>query len=300
MLRLNVFWKKSFVHSLNYMAQVNKKTINLRGRLVDLSVPLVMGIVNSTPDSFYIGSRVDSSAAVVDRVGVMLNEGASLIDVGGYSTRPGAAEVSASEETDRVLSVIDPLRNYFPDLIISVDTFRSDIARAAIDKGADIINDVSGGALDEDMFDTVARLGVPYILMHMRGTPGTMSQLTDYDNLVVDIIKELKGSLDRLRQKGVADIWIDPGFGFAKNISQNFEILKNLSEFKQLGCPILAGLSRKGTIYRTLGIDAEDALNGTTVLNTLALEQGASILRVHDVKAAAEAVKLWIATQRLN
>lgn len=282
------------------MAQVSKKTINLRGRLVDLSVPLVMGIVNSTPDSFYKGSRINSSDAVVDRVGVMLNEGASLVDIGGYSTRPGALEVSLEEETDRVLSVVVPLAKYFPELIISIDTFRSDVARAAIQHGAHIVNDVSGGALDEQMFDTVAELGVPYILMHMRGTPETMSQLTDYDNLVVDIIRELKGKINTLRQNGVVDVLVDPGFGFAKNISQNFEILKNLSEFALLGCPVLAGLSRKGTIYKTLGIEAEDALNGTTVLNTLALEQGASILRVHDVKPAVEAVKLWMATQRIN
>lgn len=282
------------------MAQVNKKTINVRGSLVDLSVPLVMGIVNFTPDSFFKGSRVDSSAAVVDKVGVMKEQGASIIDVGGYSTRPAAPEVPSEEETDRVSSVIIPLKKYFPELIISVDTFRSQVAKVAVQQGAEIINDVSGGTLDEEMFDTVAQLGVPYILMHMRGTPETMSQLTDYNNLVVDIIRELKGRIDLLRQKGVADILVDPGFGFAKTISQNFEILKNLSDFKELGCPILAGLSRKATIYKTLGIEAEEALNGTTVLNTLALERGASILRVHDVKAATEAVKLWIDTQRIN
>jgi dihydropteroate synthase len=278
------------------MAQVNKKTINVRGRLVDLSVPLVMGIVNFTPDSFYKGSRVDSPSAVIDRVGRMQEEGAKIIDVGGYSTRPGAPEVSVEQETERVLSVIVPVRKNFPELIISIDTFRSLVAKAALNEGAHIVNDVSGGTLDESMFDTVAELGVPYILMHMRGTPETMSQLTVYNNLVVDIIKELKGRIDLLRQKGVTDILVDPGFGFAKSISQNFELLKNMSEFRQLGCPILAGLSRKATIYKTLGVDAEDALNGTTALNMLALEQGASVLRVHDVKAASEAVKLWMET----
>lgn len=269
------------------------------GRLVDLSTPLVMGIVNFTPDSFYSNSRVSSGQAVLDKVGNMVEEGAAIIDVGGYSTRPGAAEVSEQEESDRVLAVIQPVKKYFPDIIISVDTFRSQVAAAAIEAGGHIINDVSGGTLDEQMFDTVAALRVPYILMHMRGTPETMNQLTHYDNLVVDIIRELKGSIDTLRQKGVTDIWVDPGFGFAKNIEQNFSLLKDLREFKQLGYPVLVGLSRKATIYKTLNILPEQALNGTTVLNTLALERGASILRVHDVKEAVEVVKLWTATQRI-
>lgn len=282
------------------MAQVSKKTINVGGRLIDLTEPLVMGIVNFTPDSFYKNSRVDSHQAVVDRVGLMQLEGAAIIDVGGYSTRPGAQEVSVAEETDRVLSMVTPINKNFPDLIISVDTFRSQVAKAAVLSGAHIVNDVSGGTLDEEMFDIVAALGVPYILMHMRGTPATMAQLTDYDNLIVDVLKELKLKVDVLRNKGVADIIIDPGFGFAKSIPQNFELLRDLSEFKLLGYPILAGLSRKATIYKTLGVTAEDALNGTTVLNTLALERGASILRVHDVKEAVETVKLWNATQRIN
>jgi dihydropteroate synthase len=282
------------------MAQVSKKTINVRGRLLDLSVPQVMGIVNFTPDSFYKGSRVDSESKVVDRVGSMKEEGVAIIDVGGYSTRPGAPEVSVEEETHRILPVITTIKKNFPELIISVDTFRSHVANVAVQEGAHIVNDVSGGTLDPEMFDTVARLRVPYILMHMRGTPKTMSQLTTYNNLVVDVIKELKGRIDTLRQKGVTDIVVDPGFGFAKDISQNFEMLRNLCEFHQLGYPILAGLSRKATIYRTLGTDAGNALNGTTVLNTLALERGASILRVHDVKAAAEAIKLWMETQRTN
>ncbi|REA63136.1 dihydropteroate synthase [Dyadobacter luteus] len=281
------------------MAQVNKKTVNVGGRLVDLSTPLVMGIVNFTPDSFYSNSRVSSGQAMLDKVGNMIEEGAAIVDVGGYSTRPGAAEVSEQEESDRVLAVIEPVKKYFPDIIISVDTFRSQVAAAAIEAGGHIINDVSGGTLDEQMFDTVAALRVPYILMHMRGTPETMNQLTHYDNLVVDIIRELKSSIDTLRQKGVTDIWVDPGFGFAKNIEQNFSLLKDLREFEQLGYPVLAGLSRKATIYKTLNILPEQALNGTTVLNTLALERGASILRVHDVKEAVEVIKLWTATQRI-
>lgn len=282
------------------MAQVNKKTVNVGGRLIDLSTPLVMGIVNFTPDSFYSDSRVGSEQAVLEKVGKMIEEGAAIIDVGGYSTRPGAAEVDAQEESDRVLSVIEPVKKYFPDIIISVDTFRSQVAEAAVKAGGHIINDVSGGTLDEQMFDTVAALRVPYILMHMRGTPETMNQLTDYNNLVVDIIRELKSSIDVLRQKGVADIWVDPGFGFAKTIEQNFSLLKDLQEFEQLGYPVLVGLSRKATIYKTLNILPEQALNGTTVLNTLALERGASILRVHDVKEAVEVVKLWKATQRIH
>ncbi|HEV7378829.1 MAG TPA: dihydropteroate synthase [Dyadobacter sp.] len=281
------------------MAQVKKKTVNVRGRLVDLSTPLVMGIVNATPDSFYGNSRVNSEQAVIDRVGGMIDEGVSIIDVGGYSTRPGATGVSEQEEIERLLAVIEPVKKYYSEIIISVDTFRSEVARQAIGAGGDIVNDVSGGTLDEFMFDTVASLRVPYILMHMRGTPETMNQLTGYGNLVVDVIKELKVRIDILRQKGVSDIWVDPGFGFAKTIEQNFKLLNDLREFKELGYPILVGLSRKATIYKTLGILSEEALNGTTVLNTLALERGASILRVHDVKAAVEAVKLWTATQRI-
>lgn len=277
------------------MPQVSKKTLKIRGELVDLSVPKVMGILNITPDSFYEGSRLTSIEAVLDRVGVMEEEGASFIDIGGYSTRPGADYISVNEEIDRVQSVIEPLDKNFPNLIISIDTFRSQVARVAVESGASIINDVSGGSLDEEMFDTVAALGVPYVLMHMRGNPQTMNQLTAYDHLVVDVIGELAHKVDGLRSKGVSDILIDPGFGFAKTVEQNFELLKNLSELNILGHPLLVGISRKATIYRTLRITAAEALNGTTVLNTLALQQGASILRVHDVKPAVEAVKLWMA-----
>lgn len=280
------------------MVQVSKKTINVRGELVDLSTPLVMGILNMTPDSFYAESRVSSLDAVLERIDRMHQDGAPIIDIGGYSTRPGAEEISIAQEIERIESIIGPVRKNFPDLIISVDTFRSEVARKAVVLGADIINDVAGGTLDELMFDTVASLGVPYILMHMRGTPETMNTLTKYSNLAGDIIKDLKIKVDLLRQKGVADILIDPGFGFAKNIGQNFRLLDDLAEFHQLGYPLLVGLSRKATIYKTLGITAEDALNGTSVLNTIALQNGASILRVHDVKQAAEAVKLWKATQQ--
>ena len=282
------------------MTQVSKKTINVRGELLDLSLPRVMGILNITPDSFYEKSRFASADAVLEQVGIMAEDGAAFVDVGGYSTRPGAKEVSTEEEIDRIESIIEPINKYFPKLIISIDTFRSKVAKRAVRKGADIINDVSGGDLDADMFDTVAELGVPYILMHMRGTPQTMGTLTHYDNLVPDILKEMSRKIFALRHSGVKDIIVDPGFGFAKSIGQNFELLGNLSAFNQLGCAVLAGISRKATIYKTLNVNADEALNGTTILNTIALQQGASILRVHDVRPAVEAVKLWMATTGVN
>jgi dihydropteroate synthase len=282
------------------MSQVSKKTLKIRGKLVDMSVPRVMGILNITPDSFYAESRLSSVDAVLERVGIMETEGADFIDIGGYSTRPGAEDISISEEIDRIQSIIEPVNKNFPDVIISIDTFRSEVARVAVRYGADIINDVSGGLLDDRMFDTVAELGVAYVLMHMRGTPQTMNDLTGYDQLVPDILGELKQKMNLLRSKGVSDVLIDPGFGFAKTIPQNFELMRDLSEFNLLGCPILVGISRKATIYRTLHITAAEALNGTTVLNTLALEYGASVLRVHDVRAAVEAVKLWSAVAGMN
>ncbi|MCF2444198.1 dihydropteroate synthase [Dyadobacter sp. CY345] len=282
------------------MAQVSKKSIKIRGRLLDLSVPKVMGILNITPDSFYSGSRMKSMEEVTDRAGKMLEDGASMLDVGGYSTRPGAREVGTEEELDRIVPVIAQLNKYFPELIISVDTFRSKVAHQSVLNGAHIINDVAGGNLDGEMFKTVAELGVPYILMHMRGTPESMSKLTDYDPLVPTILQELQVKLVRLRDMGVSDVIVDPGFGFAKTIPQNFSLMKNLSEFHKLGCPLLVGISRKGMIYNTLHITAAEALNGTTILNTISLQHGASILRVHDVKPAVEAVKLWMTTIGMN
>jgi dihydropteroate synthase len=282
------------------MLQVSKKTLNIRGKLLDLSRPAVMGILNITPDSFYEGSRMQSEDALLTKAGQMLAEGATMIDIGGYSTRPGAKEIGETEEAERVQAAVEPLTKNFPELIISVDTFRSQVAKRAIETGAHIVNDVSGGNLDAEMFEVVAALRVPYILMHMRGTPQTMNALTTYNELIPDILKDLKVKLDQLRSMGVADIIVDPGFGFAKNIDQNFLLMKHLSEFHLLGCPLLVGISRKATIYKTLKITAEDALNGTTVLNTLALQQGASILRVHDVKPAVEAVKLWSSAFGVN
>lgn len=277
------------------MLQVSKKTLNIRGALLDLSTPVVMGIMNVTPDSFYSGSRVAATDEIVEKAGQMLSEGAGMIDVGGYSTRPGAREVSAEEEGDRIESAVEPLAKFFPNLIISVDTFRAEVAERGIRKGAHMINDVAGGTLDDTMFETVARLRVPYILMHMRGTPQTMNSLTDYERLIPDILGDLRQKAALLQSKGVADLIIDPGFGFAKTIAQNFELMRELKQFRLLGYPVLVGISRKTTIYKTLHISPEEALNGTTVLNTLALERGASILRVHDVKPAVEAVKLWMA-----
>ena len=273
--------------------QDNKKTLNVRGKLLDLSVPKVMGILNITPDSFYQGSRfLGNVQELTDRAGVMLSQGASVLDVGGYSTRPGAAEVSGREESERVVWAIEGLKKSFPDCIVSVDSFRAQVAEAALVAGADMINDVAGGDLDEGMFDVVARYKVPYVLMHMRGNPKTMNRLTDYADVAADIIKDLAGRVAVLRARGVADIVVDPGFGFAKTIDQNFELMKKLSFFHQLGCPLLVGISRKTMIWKTLGIHAEEALNGTSVLNTLAVQAGANILRVHDVKEAMEVIKL--------
>ena len=252
-----------------------------------------MGILNTTPDSFYSGSRsqeLDNSILLAEK---MLNDGADIIDIGGYSTRPGADEISIEEEIERTVPVIEVLAKKKPEAVISIDTFRSEVALQAVKAGANLINDVSGGNLDNQMFQTVANLGVPFILMHMRGTPATMKSLNDYKHLLNDITKELEEKKQKLLSLGVSDILIDPGFGFAKNIAQNYEILRNLGYFKRLKLPILAGVSRKSMIYKTLKTTPEEALNGTTALNMAALINGASVLRVHDVKQAVEIVKLY-------
>lgn len=251
-----------------------------------------MGILNVTPDSFYDGGRFNSDTGIVQQVEKMVKEGADFIDVGGYSTRPGAKEVSLADETDRTLTAIRLIVKKFPDTIISIDTFRSEVAHAAVLEGASIINDISGGEMDPSMFNTVARLQVPYVLMHMRGTPQTMTNLTGYDNMVKEMIDFFQVRISALLQQNVKDIIIDPGFGFAKTREQNFQLLQDMDKFSLLGRPLLAGLSRKSTIWKTLNIKPEEALNGTTVLNTVALLKGASILRVHDVKEAVEAVRL--------
>lgn len=269
------------------------KTINVRGKLIDLSTPAVMGIVNVTPDSFFKGSRLTTEYEILTQTEKMLSEGAALIDVGGYSSRPGAEDISIEEELSRVVHAIQAIMREFPAAIISVDTFRAEVAQRAVQEGASIINDISAGELDSNMFDTVARLHVPYIIMHMRGTPQTMKSMTQYDNLLREVMDYFIGKINRLTALGVRDIIIDPGFGFAKTIDQNFELLGNLDYLKILNKPILAGLSRKSMIWKTLGSSAEGSLNGTTALNMTALLKGAAILRVHDVKQAIEAVTLY-------
>jgi len=251
-----------------------------------------MGILNLTDDSFYSGSRVTSSESILAKAESMLKEGADILDLGAYSTRPGADEISEKQEAERLLGGIGVIKDKFPEALISADTFRAEIARKAVNAGAAIINDVGSGILDPEMFDAVAELGVPYILMHNRGTPKTMNEKAVYDDVVNEVIFELSEKLGRLREKGVADVIIDPGFGFAKTVDHNFEMLNRLGEFRMLDCPLLVGTSRKSMIWRTLDQTAEEALNGTTVLNTIALQNGADILRVHDVKEARECVEL--------
>lgn len=270
-----------------------KKTLNIKGTLMDLSRPKVMGIINSTPDSFYDGGKNDNISKALVQINQMIEAGADIIDIGGYSTKPNAEEVEEELEKYRVLDLIDAAVKEFPQAVISIDTFRSEVAKMAVEAGASIINDVSGGNLDDKMFYTVAELEVPYILMHMRGTPATMQKMIHYDHLIKDIVLELSNKISTLRDLSVNDIIVDPGLGFAKSIDQNYEILKNLAYFDCLDCPILIGLSRKSMIYKTLGVNIGDALNGTTALNMVALMNGANILRVHDVKEAVETIKLF-------
>lgn len=268
-------------------------SLNLRGRLVTIDRPWVMGIINITPDSFYGGSRVNDEQTLVERVRQMIDDGADVLDLGACSTRPGSEQVDADEEMRRLQWALDVIRREAPDAILSVDTYRAEVARRCVREwGADIINDISGGLIDEAMFSTVAELQVPYVLMHMRGTPETMSSLTDYDDVAADVLEWMARRIDELRQLGVADVIADPGFGFAKTLEQNYELLARLEAFHALNAPLLVGVSRKRMIYTPLGCTADDALNGTTVINTIALQQGAHILRVHDVKAAVEAVRL--------
>jgi dihydropteroate synthase len=273
-------------------------TLNCKGRLLSAVKPLVMGIINTTPDSFFEGSRQPSTTALVQKAAQMLAEGASILDIGGQSTRPGSHLLSQEEELQRVIGPIAALHRQLPEAVISVDTFYSKVAAEAVAAGASIVNDISGGEMDDGMLDTVAALNVPYICMHMRGTPQTMQEYTQYDDLVKEMIDYFIRKLDSCKKAGIHDVVIDPGFGFAKTIPQNFALLKHLSLLKILDKPLLAGLSRKGTVYKTLGTTAEQALNGTTVLNTIALQNGASILRVHDVKEAIEAVTLYCEYQK--
>ncbi|MBQ7181924.1 MAG: dihydropteroate synthase [Bacteroidaceae bacterium] len=267
--------------------------INLNGTLTDISVPQVMGILNVTPDSFYAASRQQTDEAIAARVRQILDEGGTMIDIGAYSSRPGADDVSADEEMRRLSRALDILRRTAPDAVVSVDTFRAQVARSCVEEyGVQIINDISGGELDEDMFETVARLGVPYILMHMKGTPRTMQQAPHYDDLLTEMLGYFGRKTEQLHELGVKDIILDPGFGFGKTMEHNYELMRRLGDLRVLGLPLLAGVSRKSMIYRLLGTQPDEALNGTTVLNTLALMKGASILRVHDVRAAVEVVRI--------
>jgi dihydropteroate synthase len=268
------------------------KTLNVNGRLMNFDPPRVMGILNVTPDSFYDGGRYHSDTQMLQQAEKMLEEGADIIDIGGYSTRPGAEEISAETETTRVIAAIAALVRHFPQVVISVDTFRSTVARAAVGEGAAIINDVSGGTLDPAMFDTIAALQVPYVLMHMRGNPQTMGTLTAYGDMMKDIMEYFHKKIATLVALGVKDIVVDPGFGFAKTREQNFLLLHYLEDLHILGRPLMVGLSRKSMIWKTLGGTPEDALNGTSALHAIALTKGAGLLRVHDVKACAEVVSL--------
>lgn len=272
---------------------MNHLSINIKGSLRHFHKPWVMGILNVTPDSFFAESRTIETDDIRRRVDDLISQGADIIDIGGYSSRPGAPEVSADEEYSRLARGLEAIRKYHPDTLISVDTFRADVARRCVsDWEADIINDISGGNLDAEMWPTVAELQVPYILMHMRGTPSSMQSLCDYNDVTADVIRDLAFKIDAMHQLGIADIIVDPGFGFAKDINQNYQLMAELAQFKQLNTPLLVGISRKSMIYRPLDITPQTAINGTTVLNTFALLHGANILRVHDVKEAVEAVKI--------
>lgn len=269
------------------------QTLNIKGELISLEEPIVMGILNVTPDSFYEGSRKQSEADIHRRIEEILQEGGRIIDVGGYSSRPDAQEVSPEEEMQRLGLALRILRNEYPKAIVSIDTFRADIARRCVEEyGAAIINDISGGELDTEMFPTIAALHIPYIIMHMRGTPQTMQQYCNYQNLTADILHYFSRKVEQLHLMGVSDIIIDPGFGFSKTLEQNYELMRHLNDFSLLEKPILVGISRKSMIYNLLGNTPMESLNGTTVLNTYALLNGANILRVHDVKAAVEAVRI--------
>ncbi len=269
-----------------------KFNIRIGDKLLDLSTPIVMGIINSTPDSFYASSRSASEKQTIEQAEKMLIDGAAIIDIGGYSSRPGAKDITESEEIARIQPLISLLSNRFPDIVISIDTFRANVAQAAIDSGAKIINDISGLREDKQMLDVIKKNKSPYILMHMRGTPQNMQSLTEYDNLFGEMASYFSEKIKILKENGITDIIIDPGFGFSKNVEQNHSILRNLAAFEIFNLPILAGVSRKSMIYKKLNIKPEDALNGTIALHALALNNGANIIRAHDVKEAVEVIQL--------
>ncbi|WP_243739435.1 dihydropteroate synthase [Flavicella sediminum] len=267
-------------------------TINCKGTLIDLATPKVMGILNITPDSFFDGGKYNAPESILKQVEKMLIEGASFIDVGAYSSRPGATHISEEEELERIVPVIELLIQHFPSILISIDTFRNKVAKECIEKGACMINDISGGNADDAMFETAVSLQVPYILMHMQGTPQTMQNNPTYSNITQDILKDFSEKAFQLKKMGLHDLIFDVGFGFGKSVSDNYELLKNLDLFQSLDCPILTGISRKSMLYKPLDISAQDALNATSVAHTIALQKGSQLLRVHDVKEAVETIKI--------
>jgi len=268
-------------------------TINCKGQLIDLTTPKVMGILNVTPNSFFDGGKFKNRSEMLSQVSKMLHDGATFIDVGAYSSKPSAEYVSEEEELQRIIPIINLILEYYPETLVSVDTFRNEVARICIENGAAMINDISAGNLDDKMLETIAKYNVPYIMMHMRGTPETMQSMTTYDNIVKEILFYFSEKVAKARSYGINDLIVDPGFGFAKTLEQNYEVLQKLELFEILELPLLVGFSRKSMIYKTLQSSAEEALNGTTVLNTIALTKGAKILRVHDVKEAMECVTLF-------
>jgi dihydropteroate synthase len=267
--------------------------MNCKGQLIDLSTPKVMGILNITPNSFFDGGKYKNETELLERVDKMLDEGATFIDVGAYSSKPNAEFVSEEEEISRIIPVVNLLQKQFPDILLSIDTFRAGVAKICIENGASIINDISAGKLDDKMLETIAKFQVPYIMMHMKGTPQSMQNFTQYDDIIKEMLFNFSERVAVARALEINDLIIDPGFGFAKTLEQNFEVMQKLELFQMLELPLLIGISRKSMIYKTLDINAESALNGTTVLNTIALTKGAKILRVHDVKEAVESVRLF-------
>ena len=267
--------------------------INCKGKLIDLSIPRVMGILNVTPNSFFDGGKYKKEDEIILQADKMLSEGATFIDIGAYSSKPNAEFVSEQEEIDRIVPVIELILKHFPETLLSIDTFRAEVAKASIESGAAIINDIAAGELDDKMFDIIAKYNVPYIMMHMRGNPQTMQSLTQYDDIVKEMLFYFSEKVNKARNLGINDLILDPGFGFAKTIDQNYEVLQKMELFNLLELPVLAGVSRKSMIYKTLNITPQEALNGTTFLNTIALTKGAKIIRVHDVKEAVECVALF-------
>jgi len=297
MTRTIVIANFNFLLQVIFSSKSNNKremfTLNCNGRLLVIDQAIVMGVINATPDSFYKGSRFSGVDKILVQAEKMIDEGADILDIGGQSTRPGSGHVSMDAELDRIIGGIEAIHEKFPEIIISVDTYYSMVAKKCIHAGASIVNDISSGTMDKEMLPIVAALQVPYVSMHMKGTPQTMQQQANYENVTAEVLDFFIRKKAECKIAGIADVIIDPGFGFAKTIAHNFQLLKDLSVFKMLDAPLLVGLSRKSSVYKTLGISAEEALNGTTVMNTIALMNGANILRVHDVKEAKEAIKLY-------